>query len=134
MYLALLNDEQKELYINLAINLASVDGNFSQEEKAVIEAYCYEMGITYDFSKEIKEVEDVIEKLNEISGIREKRIIVFETIGLAMADRDFQNSERAVIVTLIKKFGLEEIYIEECENILEKYIEFQREINDLVIG
>ena len=45
MYLGLLNEVQKELYAELAINLASADGTFSEEERLVVDAYCQEMGI-----------------------------------------------------------------------------------------
>lgn len=45
MYLGLLNEAQKELYAELAINLASADGTFSEEERLVVDAYCQEMGI-----------------------------------------------------------------------------------------
>ena len=134
MYLGLLNEEQKELCIGLAINLASIDGNFSDEEKTMIDAYCYEMGISYDYNKEVAETSDIVERLHAISDIREKKIIVFEAIGLAMADNDFHEKERTMIRTMVQKFNIEESYIDECEHVIEEYTQFQTRINSLVIG
>lgn len=134
MYLGLLNEEQKELCIGLAINLASIDGNFSDEEKTMIDAYCYEMGISYDYSKEIAEISDIVERLHVISDMREKKIIVFEAIGLAMADNDFHEKERIMIRTMVEKFNMEESYIDKCEHVIEEYTQFQTRINSLVIG
>lgn len=66
MYLSLLNEKQKELCIGLAINLASVDGNFSEDERVMLDGYCYEMGITYDYTKEVASSQEIVEKLCEI--------------------------------------------------------------------
>lgn len=43
MYLAVLSKEAKELFLGLAFDLASADGNYSDEEKVIINGYCQEM-------------------------------------------------------------------------------------------
>lgn len=134
MYLGLLNEEQKELCINLAINLSSIDGSFSQEEKVMIDAYCYEMGISYDYGKVVPKTSEILERLNVISDMREKKIIVFEAIGLAMADNEFHGKEREMINAMVKKFNIDESFIDQCKRVIEEYRQFQERINNLVIG
>lgn len=134
MYLGLLNEAQKELYAELAINLASADGTFSEEERLVADAYCQEMGISYNYNTEIPKTAEIIEKLNEISDIKVKRIVVFEAIGLAMADNNFHANERSIIKLMADKFTIDEIYIDQCIELIDEYTRFQTKVNNLVVG
>lgn len=134
MYLALLNKEQKELFLGLAFHLASSDGNYSDEEKVVIEGYCREMQMTFDCEKVVKSIDDIISELNHLCEIKEKKIIVFESIGLAMADNNYDASERKIIEGMAEFFKLESNFIKSCETILAEYISFQGKINQLIIG
>lgn len=134
MYLALLEEEQKELFLGLAFEFAKVDGNYSDEEKTVISGYCQEMQIVFNQEKMVKPLNELISKINLSCSIQEKRIIVFEIIGLAMADNNFNENERKIVELMIDAFELESGFIEECESVLNEYITFQRRINKLVIG
>lgn len=134
MYLSLLNEKQKDLCIGLVINLASVDGNFSEDERVMIDGYCYEMGITYDYTKEVDSPQEIVEKLCEISNKKEKQIIVFEAVGLAMADNEFHDNERIMIGNMAEKFGLESSFVAQCEKLILDYMEIQNNMNKLVIN
>lgn len=39
MFLSLLNDKQKKMFLSLAYDLAAIDGDFGQDEKTAIESY-----------------------------------------------------------------------------------------------
>lgn len=134
MYLSLLREEQKNLYINLAVHFASVDGDFSQEEKNMIDAYCYEMGISYDYSQKIPALIDVVEQLNAISNMHEKKMILFEIVGLAKADNNFHEDERRMIALMIERFAIKDTFVDECEHVIEDYMKLQTRINNLVMG
>ena len=81
MYLEFLNEQQRELCIELAINLASTDGNFSQKERMLIEGYCQDAGMTYNFNnKSVLPLQAVIENLLIVTGETERKIIIFEMV------------------------------------------------------
>ncbi len=45
MYLARLGLEQKHMFLDLELYLSRIDGEFSDEEKQIIDAHCMEMHI-----------------------------------------------------------------------------------------
>ena len=133
MYLAMLSGEEKELFLGLAYALASSDGNYSDEEKAMMNGYCQEMQITFVKEEMVKPTEYLLKRFNEISNHKTKKIIVFEAIGLAMADGSYDDSERELIARIEENFQLETGFAEKCESILSEYILFQAKINQLII-
>lgn len=133
MYLAILNREEKELFLNLAYELASIDGDYSDEENAMINGYCHEMQIVFEKEKMVKSIEKLLTRISEISDERAKKIIVFEIIGLAMADGKFDEDERKLVTRMEVEFKLGAEYAMKCEAILEEYIAFQNKINQHVL-
>lgn len=134
MYLTLLKEEQKELFLGLAFHLASADGDYSDEEKAVIAGYCQEMQMTFDQDKMVKPIKEIISKINLSCNSCEKRIIVFEAIGLVMADNNYDEVERRIVKLMTDTFDLGDRFAKNCEVVLNEYISFQNRINKLVIG
>lgn len=132
MYLALLNKEQKELFLELSYNLALVDGDYCDREKAVIEGYCHEMQIIYKQEKMTKSTDDIINELNHLCNITEKKIIAFEAIGLVMADKKYDDNERRVVKRLAEIFNLEVDFIEKCEMVINEYLIIQDKISHLI--
>ena len=45
MYLSMLSDTNKRLFLNLEIYLSKVDSDFSENERIIIDAHCMEMHI-----------------------------------------------------------------------------------------
>lgn len=133
MYLALLDDKEKKLFLGLAYDLAAADGDYSDAERATIDGYCQEMFMDFDENTMIKPIETIIEGL-ECSTNQAKKIVVFELIGLAMADGNYDISERNIVAKMVDAFGIDKTYADNCEKILNEYISFQNNINTLVIG
>lgn len=40
MFLSMLNETQKRLFLDFAHHMASIDGNYSNEEKEMVKSYC----------------------------------------------------------------------------------------------
>lgn len=133
MYLANLQDDHKNLFLLMAQKLAFSDGCFSEEEKVMIDMYCYEMGIEQTETVSDMPVADIVEEINRQCSFTEKRIFVFELIGLAVADQNYDDEERKLINLMMEKFGIDPAYEKECEDIIQKYLEFQQQINELVL-
>lgn len=134
MYLSLLSEKEKELFLGLAFNLAVSDGNYSDEEKAVMNEYCREMQYELNENNIVKSTDILIEEINSTSNMKVKKIIIFELIGLAMTDNCYHDEEGALIRELEIQFGIDEGYAKKCKSELTKYIEFQTELNQFVLG
>ncbi|SFC34583.1 tellurite resistance TerB family protein [Butyrivibrio sp. YAB3001] len=134
MYLSRLNNQQKAIFLGLAFNLATTDGDYSESEKAMISTYCDEMHIFFDKTSMVKSNSVLLEEMSKISDIEAKRIVVFELIGLALADGNYHVTERNFIKTMLEEFGLEDGYDSECESVVNEYLNCQSKISQLVLG
>ena len=134
MYLSILNQEEKEFFLGLALDLAASDGEYSDEEKAIIEGYCQEMQFSINQETMMKSVDDLIGRINTFSNEKSKRIIVFEAIGLAMADGHYDKREKELIAKIEKEFTMETGFANKCEAVMKEYISFQGRINELILG
>ena len=134
MYLTLLKHEEKKLFLNLVVILASSDGNYSDKEKSMINGYCQEMGIPYMLDNQDSVLEDVVSKINQSCDTKTKKIMVFEAIGLAVSDNIFHQSERVIIKKMMDIFKLDKGFDEKCEAAINEYMSFQTKLNELVIG
>ena len=134
MYLVRLNKEQKNLFLELAHCLASIDGNFSDTERVMIMAYCNEMQIEFNPGIKVRAINEIIDLLAKECGELERKIIIFEAIGLAMIDSNYDELERKLITSIIDAFEFEYDFGKECEALLSDYIELQNRINGLVLG
>ena len=132
MYLALLNEKEKEAFLGVAFQLAAVDGYYSDEEKEMINGYCQEMQCVFDEKTMVKPVDLLIKDIKLNSDNKIKKIFVFELIGLAMADGNYDENERALINKLEEEFELGSGFAMNCEAVLKKYIEFQTKLNQLI--
>ncbi len=134
MYLALLNEKEKELFLGLAYNLAYIDGNYSDKEQKLINEYCQEMQIQFAAETMVKSVDDIISAINQMSNDKIKKIFLLELIGLAMIDGNYDDSEKKIVYKMGKEFDLEVDFISGCENVISEYISFQERMNQLIFG
>lgn len=134
MYLNLLKENQKKLFISLAYNLAFADGDYSDEEKNLINGYCQEMQIVFEENSIVESMDDIIDEILRCASEQEKKIFIFELIGLAMIDGDYDENERILIKKIEDKIQIESGYAESCEGVINEYITFQEKLNLLVLS
>lgn len=134
MYLARLNKEQKEIFLEFVHYLASIDDDFSDVERITIESYCNEMQIEFRSDIKPRSMDEIIDSLVKECGELEKRIILFEAIGLAMIDSNYDESERKLIESIMDAFEIEGKFCKDCESLVNEYIGLQNRINRLVLG
>lgn len=133
MYLSNLTEKQKYLFLEFAYCLAVSDGDYSIEEENLINAYCNEMLVTFDSTKIIDKLpEKIIEKINLDCNEQEKKIFIFEALGLVLSDLDYTESEKQIINSALMKFGLKDEFRNECENIIKEYMNLQNRLNNLI--
>lgn len=133
MYLALLSEKEKEAFLGFAFHLVAVDGNYSDEEKAVINGYCQEMQCFFDEKTMVRPLDALIRDVKVNCDEKIKKIFVFELIGLAMADKNYDDKERALINNLQAEFDIVPEYARNCEALINEYIAFQTKMNQLIL-
>ncbi len=134
MFLSMLNNSQKQLFLGLAYNVAAIDGDYSKIEEDMMQSYCHEMQVEFELDKINLEIESIRNEINAECGMRAKKIIIFEVIGLAMSDNNYDTSERELIQSTMDVFGIPKDFDKACESTLNEYIEFQNRLNSIVIG
>jgi len=96
MLLDELSLEEKKAFWNIANVLASVDGR-AVEEESILNQYKDEMGVDFEFVD--ASLVDVKNELVSISAssLRSRKIVYFELFGVAYADTEFDDKEKAVL-------------------------------------
>ena len=97
MFLFDLTDEQKELFIDLAIGVVEANGAVDKSEKELLARYCREMALEYREKANITDYKMVIEKLKEVSDEAVLRKISIEIIALMYADNDLAEEENEIL-------------------------------------
>lgn len=112
MFLSILNREERECFLNLAINIAHIDGNFSDTEKVQINAYALEMGLTLKDKMDYSKTNDeLIAELSK-SDTTAKKAIFAEIIALALVD-GMHSAEEELLNVMQNKFGLDDEFKED---------------------
>ncbi len=97
MFLFDLTDEQKELFIDLAIGVVEANGTIDDSEKELLARYCREMAVEYREKANIINCKEVLKKLKEISDEAILRKISIEIIALMYADNDLAEEENEML-------------------------------------
>lgn len=133
MYLSILKEEGKKAFLDFVYYVAASDGNIGDEERNIINAYCIEMMVEPIFDKPELSCEQVVDNIVNIATVSEKKIIIFEILGLAMADNRYEGCEKEMIHSAAKKFGLSDEFVVQCEQAINEYISFQSKLNNLIL-
>lgn len=118
MYLSKLSIEKKYLFRDLELIMSNVDGDFSPEEKSIIDAHCIEMHIDNN-NYEIANRQDVVLKqLQETLSEQERSIFFLELAGTVMADNVYHNSEKELVNKLAEILHISEKKVEDAFDII----------------
>ncbi len=121
MFLNQLNNEERRIFLKLAIAVIKADGKLEEKEKLFVAEYSREMGVTdYDLNENIEPL-GLAEKIGKSSTDAVKRIFLLELVALANADGEFAESEKSLILSLLQKFGLTENQLNESLKLLAEY-------------
>jgi len=109
MFLSMLNDKEKELFLNLVVNAAEADGVVSNLEKTQIQAYCNEMNVKLkDRKKYTLSTDEILQEFSKSDEII-KRAVFAEIIALLLVDG--MTKEEEILLDKIKEnFGFDDKY------------------------
>lgn len=100
MYLAKLDIEKKYLFRDLEIIMSKVDGDFSSDEKLIIDTHCMEMHIDNNNYESALSEEELLKQIEEGLDEKEQKIFFFELAATVMADNIYHDAEKKLIKKL----------------------------------
>lgn len=134
MYLSILTEKEKQLFLNLAYTLAYSDGEFGDEEKLLLDAYCNEMGTTFDRPETAVSLNELLESLKRDIFENNRKVVYFELLGLAVVDGKYSEEEKKVMDTVREIFGLTCEFADQCYDFLQQYLQMQERLTTLLLG
>ena len=152
VFLRMMNAKCQDDFLKLAIELCRADGNFGDAEREMMRLYGEEAGKTdeavtrYYEEQEEKEkagesafqcesrIRGLIEAIKDHSDEKERKIVLFELLGLAYADAHFAKAEKKFIRSAKDAFGIEDDFVEKAAPLLEQYMDLQKKITKHVFG
>lgn len=120
MLLHLLNQKEKEFFLEFAYLVAKSDNEFAEEEKMVIQQYRREMNLEV-ISNETKghNIDEIIfffkDSLKKI-----QRSIYIEIYALSLADNDLKKEEDDILNKMQKEFSISDEIKEKTINIVKE--------------
>ncbi|MCM3729718.1 hypothetical protein M3226_29560 [Neobacillus cucumis] len=103
MFLAELPREEKTAFLELAVLIASIDGNLSIFETSILNKYQKELGLD-DYETTGMNLDDI---LNSFKSERSKNIVLTELLQLIYSDGVFHDQEGESIRLIKERFGFE---------------------------
>lgn len=117
MLLDELSIEEKKAFWNIANVLASVDGRVMEEE-SILNQYNGEMGVNFAFiDASLVDIDKEIESISS-SSLRSRKIVYFELFGVAYADTEFDDKEKAILDKVSHGLGISD----DIREVLEKSV------------
>lgn len=133
MYLGRLNNEQKNLFLDLCIHGANSNNDFADDEKEMVNAYCAEMQIPVRYTEET-DLDSCIDRLIQISSKEEIRAILIEITALILADDICDEQEEVFMQKFIIKAGISNDEYKRVSEMLARLSTLYKELNDFVSG
>lgn len=132
MFLHLLNNEQRELFLDLAIKATEANGVVEIEEKNMLKAFSIEMQIPFRYTTK-KTTDEILSRLSDITTEKEKKILSFELIGILLADGIYDEEEKTFMIQISERANISMDVIEKMINVLDEYRNIFEKICDIVL-
>lgn len=133
MFLNLLNNSQKRLFLELAVRATEANGVVEIEEKNMLKEFALEMQETPVYSTE-KSTEDLLKLIKKDSSEKSLKIVVFEILGIMYSDKVYDSEEKEFIDNMVKAFELPQDLPEKYNQLIVRYASLYKEILTEVIG
>ena len=132
MFLEILKDEQKDLFLQLAVIAAKENGYVDEAEDALLTKFANEMNIASKTETTLS-LDEVIDKLASSCDKREKKIVLFEAAGIMNSDGEYSDAEFDFLKKIAAKFEISEEELEVMMGLVSDYVCLFNEIIITVI-
>lgn len=120
MFLNKLSDNEKEMFLDMAVYVSKANGLVEETEKNLISQYCHEMCIETYNAENIHNLEEIYNVFSNSSN-ESKRIAVLELLGLGYSDGNIDELENSVIVDFARSIGVPEDIFNRLNRDIEEY-------------
>jgi len=132
MFLEILKDDQKELFLQLAVIAAKENGYMDEAENAMLQKFANEMNIAFK-SEAVLPLDEIIDALAASCDKREKKIVLFEAAGIMNSDGEYDDAEYAFLKKIADKFEIPEEELQTMMGLVSDYVALFNEIIITVI-
>ena len=127
MFLQIMNTDEKAKFLEFVYKVASIDGDFAEEEQEIINSYKNELGL-YEIS-DTSDIDGLIAFFSTKSNVL-KKMVLFETIGLINADDKIEKEEEVILKKMTGSFGLDIEVVNRIDSVAKKMQEVYDEVYD----
>jgi len=104
MFLNRLEENEKVAFLNLAHHIARSDGDFSEDEREIIDVYCMEMQIEdIDYNESRFSLSDT---LDTIKSKENQKVVLLEIMALIYSDDILHIEEQRILNSIIKQYAI----------------------------
>ena len=129
MFLHILNDKQKEVFICLAHNVVVSDGELSAGEQSMMRQLCREIGLPDNFAPHYIPLEGI----DQIFDTKKSRVtIVIALVRLGYADGAFEIEEQSLLKDICVAFRISDDDFRLIENWVRRLIALEKEASSLM--
>ena len=129
MLLKEFDEKQRKLFIQIANQVVMADGVLHENEKKMIEEYRREMLIEdYSIPEEKVDIKALVSKMG--LSERKKRILMFELIGLALCDENYNYQEKEYIENIRIVLNMSEDEMSRVGKFANETIDLYLRLND----
>ena len=107
MFLQNLGKDKAELFLDVALCLSKADSEFFDEERKTITGLCDEMKIPFRETPNM-DFRTALSEIAKNASTEEKKMILLESIGLAIVDGVYDEREKKLILQEVASFGLKD--------------------------
>lgn len=132
MFLNLLNSKQKSLFLELAIKAAETNNEVTSEETTLLGEFAREMQIEPMYNT-TKDTSSILEQLASDSSQRERKIIIFEILGIMFSDSVYDEKEKLFVKNIAESFDISQETVEKMVKSLNDYAEMFNRLTKLIL-
>ncbi len=106
MFLNMLNKDEKEGFLDLAIKAVEANGDVAKEEIQMLHSFAAEMKIPSRTTTN-RDLSIILKDFVDNSSKKSMKIVVFELISILYADGEFDEQEKKYLDAVTSAFGLD---------------------------
>ncbi len=134
MFLNQLNDNEKELYLQLCAYAVMADDVFAADEMESIALICHEMMLTNHMPDTEEHLDSILDKLNIIASRQQKNIMILELMLLLKRDGVLDESEVAFLEHVKDMFEISDEKYTALYSLSEIYLSVYKQLSENING
>lgn len=132
MFLDVLNKDEKEWFMDLAIKATEANGEVAKEEINMLHAFAAEMKIPARTKCE-RDLDSILKDFVDNSSKKSMKVVLFELIGIIFADNEFDDAEKKFINSVTDSFQISSELKDEMISEINEYSSLSNKICNTVL-